>query len=100
MPEIIPSTTTTTVIHRLWPEQKPTIRGITRGGFSVGFAISRDHIPPLSGLVRYRSWLANVAEAHTGGGVGLVTQTPAICRTCDHIADYVSLAPQHGSGPG
>src|SRR5215813_3888866 len=63
MPEIIPSTTTTSVINRLWPEQKPTIRGITRGGFSVGFAISRDHIPPLGGLVCYCSWLANVAEA-------------------------------------
>src|SRR5215831_6643287 len=50
MPDVITSNGTKSVINRLWAEQKPTIRATTRSGFSVGFAISRDHIPRSAGL--------------------------------------------------
>src|SRR5215469_9659899 len=50
MPDVITSNSTKSVINRLWAEQMPTIRGTTRGGFSVGFGISRDHIPCSAGL--------------------------------------------------
>src|SRR5215470_3065730 len=91
MPDAITSNSTKSVINRLWAEQKPTTRGTTRDAFSVGFAISRDHIPWSADLYVTVAG-SQMARKPCTGAAGLVTGTPAICRACRHIADYVSLA--------